>query len=123
MISLEIYKLLHLTGIVLVLTGLVALLALKISGVAIEGANKKFAFLTHGLGLVLVLVSGFGLLARLGLIQTGFPGWAYVKLAIWLYFGGIMALIKRRGHLGWKLYLPLILVFMVAASVALYKPF
>lgn len=120
--SLEFYTMLHVTGIVMVFSGLVALLTMKISGTPIEGNSKKFAFLTHGIGLLIVLVSGFGMMARLGLV-SGFPNWIYAKLAIWLYFGGAIALVKRKGHLGWKLYLPLILVLMIAGYIALAKPF
>jgi hypothetical protein len=119
--SYEFYKVLHLTGIILLFTGLVTLLTLKVSGQALEGKTKKFAYMTHGLGLLLIFVSGFGLMARLGMIQ-GFPKWIYIKLAIWLFFGGILAFIKRN-KINWNFYIILICVFMLAAYVAITKPF
>ncbi len=120
--SYEFYKMLHITGIVLLFSGLVTLLTMKVAGIPLEGTSKRFAFLAHGLGLVLILVAGFGLLARLGLVSS-MPSWVYIKIAIWLYFGLAIALIKRKGQLGWKLYIPLILVFMIASYVATEKPF
>ena len=119
--SYEFYKLLHLTGIVLLFSGLISMLTLKIAGVPLEGRNKKFSFMAHGLGLLLIIISGFGLLARLGLIQE-IPRWVYIKLLIWLYFGGIVALIKRKAT-GWNFYVILICVFMLAAYVGITKPF
>lgn len=120
--SYEFYKILHLTGLVLLFSGLVSLLTLKITGAPIEGSAKKFSFIAHGIGLFLVLLSGFGLLARLGLV-SGLPNWIYAKIAIWLYFGASLILIKRKGQLGWMLYLPMLLIFIIAAYLAVTKPF
>ncbi|MGZ3691467.1 MAG: hypothetical protein ACXVAX_08185 [Pseudobdellovibrio sp.] len=120
--SYEFYKMLHITGIVLLFSGLTALLTMKATGVPLEGPSRKFAFLSHGLGLFLILLAGFGMMARLGMMGA-MPNWIYVKIAIWLYFGAAIALVKRKGQLGWKLYIPLILVLMLAAYVALTKPF
>jgi uncharacterized membrane protein SirB2 len=122
MVSYEIYKLLHVVGIVLLFSGLVALLTMKITNVNPEGASRRFAFLTHGLGLFLLLLSGFGLLARLEMARN-MPNWAYVKIAIWLIFGGMIALIKRRPKLGWTMYIPMLVIYMAAAYLAINKPF
>lgn len=119
--SYEFYKILHLTGLILLFSGLVSLLTLKATGAAVEGPARKFSFLTHGIGLFLILLSGFGLLARLELIRD-LPTWIYIKLAIWLYFGLSIALIKRRGQLGWVLYVPMLVIFMAAAYLATNKP-
>lgn len=122
MVSYEIYKFLHLIGIILMFSGLIGLLTMRTHNITPAGASKSFAFITHGIGLLLILVSGFGLLARLQLAQN-MPNWAYFKIAIWLYFGMSIALVKRKGHLGWVIYLPLIIGFIAAAYLALWKPF
>lgn len=119
--SYEFYKILHLTGLILLFSGLVSLLTLKVVGADVSGSAKKFSFITHGVGLFLVLLSGFGLLARLGMVRD-LPGWIYVKLAIWLYFGVTIALIKRKGQLGWILYLPMLVIFILAAYLGVNKP-
>ena len=119
--SYEFYKILHLTGLILLFSGLVSLLTLKATGASIQGSARKFSFITHGVGLFFVLLSGFGLLARLGLVKD-MPNWVFAKLAVWLYFGASIALIKRKGQIGWILYLPMLLIFMVAAYIAITKP-
>jgi len=119
--SYEFYKILHLTGLVLLFSGLATLVTLKVAGVALEGPSRKFAFLSHGLGLFLLILSGFGLLARLGMVN-GLPNWVYVKLAAWLFFGGVIALIKRK-NVGWKFYTVLVCIFIVTGYVAITKPF
>lgn len=120
--SYEFYKVLHLLGIAFLLSGLVALVILKVTGVAIEGTVKKFAFITHGVGLLVILVSGFGLLAKLQLMAD-FPKWAFIKLAIWLFMGGVATLIKKKGHMAWTLYTLIMLIFLLAAYVGVTKPF
>lgn len=119
--SYEFYKVLHLTGLILLFSGLISLLTLKVAGAPVEGSARKFSFLTHGIGLFFVLLSGFGLLARLGMVN-GLPNWIYAKLAIWLYFGVTIALIKRKGQIGWILYIPMLIIFIAAAYLAITKP-
>jgi len=118
----EIYKILHLTGIFLLVSGLIGLLTLVWSGHGLSGKVKTFAFITHGVGLLFILVSGFGLLARLGLAQQGLPPWIHVKLFIWIVFGGLIALLKRKGQMGWPLYFLMLAIFVTAAYYGVYKP-
>jgi len=99
------------------------MLVLAWSGHQIAGKVKTFAFITHGVGLLFMLVSGFGLLARMGFMHNaGLPTWIYIKLVIWLIMGGIIALIKRKGQLGWPMYFLLLAIFITAAYVGVYKP-
>ena len=55
--SLAAYKVLHLLGAFLVLAAL---------GAALAGGSRKGSGIAHGIGLLLLLVAGFGALARLG---------------------------------------------------------
>ena len=118
----EIYKIIHLTGIFLLISGLMMAYAITSSGHALAGKIKTFSFAAHGTGLVLILVSGFGLLARLGLARE-MPMWAYVKFAIWGIFAIFISILKRKGQLGWPLYVAMLGVFMFASYTAIYKPF
>lgn len=119
----EIYKMLHLTGIFLLTSGLVGMLALVWSGHGLTGKVKIFAFITHGVGLLFLLVSGFGLLARMGFMHNqGLPGWIHVKLGIWLIMGAMISLLKRKGQIGWPLYFLLMAIFITAAYMGVYKP-
>lgn len=110
----QIYKVIHIIGIASVLT------SLCIRMYVTDNSLKKASALIHGLGMVAILVGGFGLLARLGI--DGFPGWVWAKLVIWLAFGGFFALVKRKvSPLG--VWLSLIALTGVSASLAIYKPF
>jgi hypothetical protein len=120
--SYEFYKVLHLTGVILTFSGLIGLLTVRMSGTALEGKTKTLVFISHGLGLLMALVGGFGLLARLGMAQS-MPHWVYVKLVIWLFLGGAISVVKRKGHMGWPLYGVLIALFVVASYLAVSKPF
>lgn len=119
--SYEIYKVLHLTGLVLLFSGLATLVTAKVSAIKLEGASRKFSLIAHGLGLLLLIVSGFGLLARLGIVN-GLPNWVYFKILAWIFFGGIIAVLKRK-NVGWKFYSVLICIFILTAYVAINKPF
>jgi hypothetical protein len=118
----EIYKIIHLTGIFLLISGLMMAYAMTSSGYALAGQIKKFSFAAHGTGLALILISGFGLLARLGLARE-MPMWAYVKFAIWGVFAIFISILKRKGQLGWPLYVAMLAVFMFASYTAVMKPF
>lgn len=119
--SLEFYKLLHIFGLLFVFGGLVALWGAKASGTPPTKRFYSRLAMIHGLGLLFMLVSGFGMLARLGLLSS-LPGWAYAKLLIWLLLGGAMALVKRKASAIPQL-LGLIGLVTLAAYFALFKPF
>jgi hypothetical protein len=78
------YKIIHLVGL--------AALALGIGGMMAGGSNRKIFSILQGLALLIMLVSGFGLLAKLHL---GFPHFAMVKTLLWVVIG-LMPMILRR---------------------------
>ncbi len=83
---LAVYHILHIFGLILVFIGFGALLST-------EGA--KSAMKWHGTGLVISLLSGFGMLAKMG-IMGSLPTWVYIKLTLWLVLGFLPVLAKRR---------------------------
>lgn len=85
------YKLLHLIGLVLVLVGLGAALA-----AAKGGQGRKVGMLFHGLGLLVMLVAGFGLQAKANL---GMPLWLWAKIGLWVVLA-FLPVFVRRGIIG-----------------------
>ena len=83
-----IYKILHLTGVIILFGSLGASIYTPSS------KNNKLAAILHGISLLLLLVSGFGMLARL--YGGQFHWWMIAKLVIWLCLGGSYALAKKR---------------------------
>jgi hypothetical protein len=78
----------------------------------------------HGVGALLILVGGFGMLARIG-FQHGanFPGWLWVKLIVWTILSAVVLLPYRKPALARPFFVLLPLLAGVAVYMALYKPF
>ncbi len=121
----DFYEILHIIGI--------AFLFVSIGGVATHAANggNKATTATrpligsiHGLGALLVLVGGFGMLARMGFMHgTNFPGWLWVKIIVWVILSAVVLMPYRRPGLAKPFLLVLPLLAGVAVYMALYKPF
>jgi hypothetical protein len=117
------YKVLHLLSAFLLFAALggLTLAALDKSGNAAR--SRKLASASHGIALVLLLVTGFGALARLAISNPAlWPGWVWAKVVLWLVLGA--ALMVRRfpgtAALLWWLW-PIL--GGVAAWLAIFKPF
>ncbi len=119
--SYEFYKFLHLIGFFLLISGLMGVYFTVWNKGQFQGKVKTVSFALHGTGLLVILVSGFGLLARLGFIQQ-MPTWIYFKIAIWIFFALAISLLKRKGQLGMPLYLLLLAAYAFAAYLGVYKP-
>lgn len=121
MIGYTTYKILHLVAVL----GLFA----AVGGVAVYAANGgskqenaagKAVSILHGAGLLLILVSGFGLLARLDL---SLGGWAIGKLVVWLVAGALLAVPYRSPAAARAVLWLLPALGGVAAWLAISKPF
>ena len=122
MLAVSVYKNIHLLGVFMVLMALGGVILHHILGGAREHAWRKPVAITHGIGLLLVLLGGFGMLARLG-IHWPWPGWVLVKLVIWVVFGALSALVARSTTLAQPLWWVTIILAGLAAYLAIHKPF
>jgi hypothetical protein len=121
----DFYEVVHIIGI--------AMLFLAIGGVAVHAANggskatsqtRSLVGSVHGLGALLILVGGFGMLARIGFQHGGnFPGWLWVKLIVWTILSAIVLVPYRKPALARPLVMTMPLLAGVAVYMALYKPF
>ena len=120
--SLAAYKVLHVLGILFTFIALGGLLlASRTGGERVQ--DRKLAGMLHGIGLVIILVSGFGALARIGMSNPGgWPLWMWIKLVVWLALGAALVLIKRAPGLRTLLWILLPVLGAVAAYMAFYKP-
>ncbi|MGH7846080.1 MAG: SirB2 family protein [Candidatus Binatia bacterium] len=119
------YKVIHLFGIFLILVALgAASLHAMDSGAKNRNPQRKWIAITHGIGLLIVLVSGFGLLARLGISHTaGWPMWVWIKLGIWLVFGGTTVLVAKSPRYAKFFWFLIPILAALAAYLAINKPF
>ena len=122
MISLQVYKLIHFLGIFSVIIAIsVAAVHVMRGGTKADFPYRKQVGRVHGFGMLLILVGGFGMLARLGF--HGLPGWIIAKLVIWMFVGALGGLVYRGAGLARTLLIALPFVAVLAAFFALYKPF
>ena len=122
MFSLLFYKNMHLLGVFMLLVALGGLMLHQINAATRENIWRKPVAITHGVGLLLALVGGFGMLARLG-IQWPWPGWVITKIVIWIIFGAVIGVLGRVPSLAKPLWWITIILGAVAAYLALNKPF
>ncbi len=116
LMSTAFYHYLHLVGVLLVFASVGGMLA--VAG-GVTGA-KKLVGMLHGIGLVILLIAGFGFLAKAKLPMTG---WVWVKVGIWLVLGVLPVLVRKRvvqPGVGVGLG---ILLGAVAAYLGYFKPF
>lgn len=110
----------------------IAALVVALGGMALHGASggsratsgaRRLVAALHGLGALLILVGGFGMLARLDLPPgSGFPGWLWIKIVVWVLLAGAAAVPYRRPGLAAPLLFIVPLLAGVAAWAAVYKP-
>lgn len=118
-----VYKIMHLVGILMLFLGYGGVILYSINGgTKATNAWRKPVAITHGIGLVLALVGGFGLLAKIG-ISWPWPGWVIVKMVIWLLLAALVGVATRSAATGKGLWWLLLLLGALAAYMAGVKPF
>jgi hypothetical protein len=123
-ISYEAYKVAHLLAVLILFAVLGGVAVHAMNGGTREGnAARRLVAGLHGLALLVALVAGFGLIARLDLVNGGLPLWVYGKLVIWFLVALLLGLPYRRPQLARPLLLlGLPLLALLAAWLAVYKP-
>jgi uncharacterized membrane protein SirB2 len=120
---LDLYKILHLLGVMMVFLAFGGVILHAINGgEKRENIFRRHVMLTHGIGLAFLLISGFGMLARFG-IHWPWPGWVVGKFIIWLLLGVLIAFVYKKAERGKTLWFAVLLLGVVSAYLALLKPF
>jgi hypothetical protein len=120
MISYQVYKVLHILGLSLVVLSLGGILGYVANGGSkATNSLRKVTAISHGVGLLLLLLGGFGMLARLGIHSL--PTWVLGKLLVWIILGAFVAVAYKRQELAKKLWFAVPLLVLVATILAIYK--
>lgn len=112
------YKVIHIVSIVLFFV-----LYMSASLKSKQSIKKEIIF--TGVALLLILVSGFGLVAKIGIAHgSSWPYWIMLKLMIWAVIGmsGHIVL-KRYFEKSGKVFWIFMLLLLLASYLANYKPF
>jgi hypothetical protein len=102
----DVYRLLHLAGVLMLFLGLGGVLASE------AGKGSKLFPALHGVGLLVMVVAGIGVAHKSG---YGWPAWLIAKIACWVVIGAVPTLLKR-GVL--PRFVALLLVLVVGATAA-----
>ena len=82
--------------------------------------NRKKTLMITGIAGLLVLISGFGLLAKL--YAGPMPAWAIVKLFSWLGLMAVGGMVYRRPHLRSTLAFVTLCLILVALVMVYLRP-
>jgi hypothetical protein len=124
MISLNLYKLVHILGILLVFSSFGGLVLHAMNGgTKATNGGRRLVMAGYVVGLFLILLGGFGMLARLDIVQGGLPGWVWFKLVVWIVIGGLIALPYRKPEASRLLWILGPALGLIAAWAGLFKPF
>ena len=114
--SYETYKIIHFFSIIALFLSIGALMTY--SG---NKKQKKWIMSLHGLATLSLLVSGFGLIARLKM--SSFPLWLNLKLCIWLILSVLIPVLVSRNMNKKGIWFLVFLSGLGAICLAVLKPF
>lgn len=114
--SYNFYLFLHLFAALLVVLGYGALLARAILAPENKPMRVKGAILS-GIGLLLLLVAGFGMQAKLGI---GWPVWFIAKIVLWVLLGAALSLINKKPAWNCGLWVAIIAIVGLAAWLGVF---
>jgi hypothetical protein len=120
MMSLSVYKLIHIVGIGMIFLSMGGMSMHALVGGEKQNDWRKPAIIGHGVGMLLILVAGFGMLARLG-IHWPWPTWVILKLVIWFVLGGSVALLYRSQGLNRLVWFGSLFALIAAGYLAIFK--
>lgn len=122
MLSYSVYKFLHVLGIIMTFMSLGGVILYVMNGGTKEqNSGRKSAAMMHGIGLVLILLGGFGMLANISL--QGRFGWLLVKILIWIVLGGMVAIAYKKPAAAKTWWFVVPLLGLIAVALAVFKPF
>ena len=86
-----------------------------------DPANRKRTMIVTGCASLLMLISGFGMLALNKIPYTA--GWVIVKIVCWLGLSALAGIVYRRAHLRGVLSLVALVLLLTATVMVVFRPF
>ncbi|MGC6416802.1 MAG: hypothetical protein ACON3Z_06780 [Bradymonadia bacterium] len=118
--SYQIYKIIHVVGLAMIMLGLGGLMFHALGGGEKKHDGRRGMMMTHGGGLFLVILGGFGMLARKG-IHWPWPGWVTLKFGLWVGLGVVTLLLYRNQTLNRLVYILALIMAGLAVGAVQYQ--
>jgi len=113
------YHVAHIVGVMFVFAGFGALLS--------AGEKRGGAMALHGIGLLILLVAGFGMIAKnhpaAPTVYSYTAPWVITKAVIWLVLGALPVLAKKRVLPGGAVVAIALILGATAAYLGYFKGF
>jgi hypothetical protein len=84
-----------------------------------DARTRKLGAIGHGIGLLLILLTGLALVMR---GHIGFPAWVWIKIVIWVLMSVTLVVIRRSPGLRVPLFFLLPILGGIAAWLAIARP-
>ena len=114
----QLYQIIHLTGVLMVFLAYGGMIVRSATGSDNKGL-RRLGGITSGIGLFLILLGGFGLLA---VMNYGWPLWVLIKVGVWVLLGGMIAVINRKPECSQFSWWFTIILGMIALLMVILKP-
>ena len=92
--SAQFYKVIHIVSLAAVLLSLGGASFATYAAGGKPIALKKYFGMVHGFGILLMLIAGFGMIAKMGIVWP-FPNWILVKALVWVALSGWIAVVYK----------------------------
>jgi len=122
LVSYTTYKTLHLISILVLFMALGGAIFLSLAGSETR-STRILSMALHGVFALLILVGGFGLMARLGVShKEGWPLWLKIKLGLWMMISLFVIVPRRLPKINRLIWPLVILLGSAAVWTAIHKP-
>ena len=121
--SYDFYKTLHLLGLISLFMGLggsILVFSALPQGMRLKLSARLLIGSSHGLGLLLILLGGFGMLAKKNIVAFPYPPWIWIKIVLWLLLALLLTFIKRGRQLVFLWWFAVIAIGFFAIYAVLY---
>ena len=118
MFGYDTYKLLHLAGAfaVTMAYGGLGMWAMNEKDDS-ENRFRKVGMMSHGIGLMAIILGGFGMLSNMYSDSPFSQGWVHMKLGIWILLGGGLTLLKKKPEYAKEILAAAFVLIFIAASI------
>lgn len=120
--SYQFYLFLHIASLIIVFITLGGVVTHFLQGGTKESLQvKKYLSIHHGIALLVVFISGFGMIAKMK-YSFASDHWIYIKILCWGLLGGFTGLVYKKVIPAKAAWWMLIVIMLTAVYAVIFKP-